>query len=618
MDVGQCEGAAASGAPALHPKQASRSSFPCSSPGFSFVPPVSCSPLGQRHDSTHFRQLLCPDPSCEVCNDATAEMDQLLSSLALEDATLSVSPLASTAPVTEPAVAPDHLITPPLPEPFPQPPSNLSTNPVTSLGDFPSPSPSVHSLPPEPSPPLESEFVLDGSRPPPLALPSLPTHDTQSVETPSTLNAIFIGTSITQDINPSPDLGPTLNPTASVTYHRSPTMSVSPAPHYSLTVTRPKSIHISSKPALENSSPHSTGALATYVPQGTDHPSLSISDFSCQEACIKGPLPSTLAQRDFKQVQNVGYDTEENPESSMMSPSGANSTVLEQSKSQRQSEDALKVHLSKKFEEIIKGQLPMTVQNSLHVIQQTLPMQPHREIEQRSLAISACEKNCLDTCQELPFIESKAQQMLEDHITMFNLRTMWGLPTKVLQSIALFESRDALSHSFLNYKVSSSTNAISEVVSKSGGITPLRGSSETFNHPYSATSLVGQKGQGTLRQSPSEIAHELAEEVPRIPDAGQTLLPVKNSITGKEKERDISRVNIPSPMLPIRLTRAGHEPKGQSVGSSQGKEMKKSEPVSMPNMSRAGELNALQSKMSDTLTTSKSGISQRINVRIKE
>uniref|UniRef100_G1Q3Y7 SPATA31-like domain-containing protein n=1 Tax=Myotis lucifugus TaxID=59463 RepID=G1Q3Y7_MYOLU len=232
----------------------------------SFVPLVFCSPLGQRHDSMLFRQLLCPDPSCEVCNDATTEMDQLLSSLALEDATLSVSPLASTAPVTEPAVAPGDLITPPLPEPFPQPPSNRSTNPVTSLGDFLSHSPSVHSLPPEPFPPLESEFAVDGSPPPPLALPSLPTHDTQSVGTPSTLNVTFIDTSITQDINPSPDLVPTLNLTASVTYHRSPTMSVSPAPHTSLTVTRPKPIHISSKPALEKSSPESTGALATYVP----------------------------------------------------------------------------------------------------------------------------------------------------------------------------------------------------------------------------------------------------------------------------------------------------------------------------------------------------------------
>ncbi|XP_028001620.2 spermatogenesis-associated protein 31D1-like [Eptesicus fuscus] len=572
------------------------------------------SPLGQHHDSTLFRQLLCPDPSCEVCNDTTTEMDQLLSSLALEDATLSVSPLASTAPVTEPAVPPGDLIPPPLPEPFPQPPSNLSTNPVVSLGDFPSRSPSFHSLPPEPFPPLESEFAVDSSPPPPLALPSLPTHDNQSVETPLNFNTIFIETSITQYINPSPNLALILNPTASVTYHGPPTVSVSPPPHYSLTVTQPKTTHISSKPALESSSPDSTGALATYVPQGTDHQSLSISDISCQEACVKGPLPSTLAQHDFNQVQDVGYDSKKSPESYMMSPSGENSTVSEQSKSQRQSEEALKVHLSKKFEEIIKGQLPVTVQSSLHAIQQTPSMQPHSEVEQRSLAIPVREENCLDTCQELSFIESNAQQMLEGHITMFNLRMAWGLPTKVLQSIELCKSRDTLSHSFLDYKFSSSTNMISEVASKSGGFIPLQGSSETFNHPYSATSLVGQRGQGTLRQPPSEIAHELAEEVPRIPDAGQTLLPVTNSIIGKEKERDTLRANIPPPMLPIRQTRDGHEPKDQSVDSSQGKEMKKSEPVSMPTVSRAEELNALQSKMSDALTTSKPGTSQRLNV----
>ncbi|XP_045436256.1 spermatogenesis-associated protein 31D3-like [Pipistrellus kuhlii] len=61
------------------------------------------SPLGHHHYTIRFRQLLCPDPTCEVCNDATAKMDQLLSSLALEDATLSVSLLASASPVIEPS-----------------------------------------------------------------------------------------------------------------------------------------------------------------------------------------------------------------------------------------------------------------------------------------------------------------------------------------------------------------------------------------------------------------------------------------------------------------------------------------------------------------------------------
>nr|KAF6433802.1 hypothetical protein HJG59_008865 [Molossus molossus] len=169
------------------------------------------SPLGQRHDSVHFRQLLCPDPSCEVCNNATFEMDQLLSSLALEDATPPVSPLASRAPVTEPLFTPSpafsavpagDLTPPPRPEILPPLTSNLSLNSVTSLGDFLSPSPLDHSLPPEPFSSLESEFLVDYFPPQPLDFPSLPQHDTQNAdpavysEAHLTRNTIFLGSSI--------------------------------------------------------------------------------------------------------------------------------------------------------------------------------------------------------------------------------------------------------------------------------------------------------------------------------------------------------------------------------------------------------------------------------------
>ncbi|EPY84050.1 hypothetical protein CB1_000512002 [Camelus ferus] len=58
------------------------------------------SPLGRHDDTTRFRQLLCPDPFCEVCNNATAEVNWLLHPEALEDATSSASPLVSTSPVT--------------------------------------------------------------------------------------------------------------------------------------------------------------------------------------------------------------------------------------------------------------------------------------------------------------------------------------------------------------------------------------------------------------------------------------------------------------------------------------------------------------------------------------
>ncbi|XP_070352192.1 spermatogenesis-associated protein 31D1-like [Equus asinus] len=100
------------------------------------------SPSGQHHDTTRFRQLLCPDPSCEVCNNTTAEVNRLLFLEDLEDDTLSVSSLASTASVTESSftlssafseVPPGGLTPAPPPEPSPPPPSILSPKPMTPL-----------------------------------------------------------------------------------------------------------------------------------------------------------------------------------------------------------------------------------------------------------------------------------------------------------------------------------------------------------------------------------------------------------------------------------------------------------------------------------------------------
>ncbi|XP_036986587.2 spermatogenesis-associated protein 31D3-like [Artibeus jamaicensis] len=175
------------------------------------------SPLGQRHDSTRFRQLLCPDPSCEVCNNATTEMDQLLLSMALEDSTPSGSPLPSSGPVTKPlfteapafpAVPPGRLIPLLLPEAFPPRPSILCLNPRTPFHNLSVPSPLVHSLPPEPFPPLASKFLVDHSPPKPLDLLSLPSRNSLSAgaavqsEDTLTLNTIFLDSSMTQDTNP--------------------------------------------------------------------------------------------------------------------------------------------------------------------------------------------------------------------------------------------------------------------------------------------------------------------------------------------------------------------------------------------------------------------------------
>ncbi|XP_071456484.1 spermatogenesis-associated protein 31D3-like [Marmota flaviventris] len=127
----------------------------------SFVLPFFCSPLGQHLDTTHLRQLLCPDPLCEVCNRTTAEVSHLLYLASLEDVLLSQSSLASTDYMTESStsllsavssVLPEDPIT--APSPFP---SILSPNKVT-LADLFSPSSLGNSLSPEPLPPLDSKF----------------------------------------------------------------------------------------------------------------------------------------------------------------------------------------------------------------------------------------------------------------------------------------------------------------------------------------------------------------------------------------------------------------------------------------------------------------------------
>ncbi|XP_030880992.1 spermatogenesis-associated protein 31D3-like [Leptonychotes weddellii] len=243
----------------------------------SFVPPVSCSPLGRHHDTIHFHQLLCPDPSCEVCNSTTAEINRLLFPQALEDAT----PLASTAPVTSSsftlspdssAVPPGDLISASLPEPSPPPASIFSPNPVTPLADFFPPSPPGDSLPPESFPPLDSEFPKDNFPPQSLAFPPIPPNDAQTVdpvvhsEATLSLNTNFsLDSTLSQDVNPLPELSQMVNPTENFACPNAPpTLCVSPPPACSLTMTQSKSISISMKPVPEISSPDSSGNKYTF------------------------------------------------------------------------------------------------------------------------------------------------------------------------------------------------------------------------------------------------------------------------------------------------------------------------------------------------------------------
>ncbi|EPQ09800.1 Protein FAM75D1 [Myotis brandtii] len=315
--------------------------------------------------------------------------------------------------------------------------------------------------------------------------------------------------------------------------------------------------------------------------------------------------------------------------SEVMSLSRENSMFSEHSISKRQLENVQKVHfLRKKFEKIGEGQLPGTVHSSQHSSKQN-PVKSHTKLEKRSLPSSVGGDYCLNTSQELPSLERGAQQMRKPHITKCQMRMLSALPTKVLESKECFKSKDTSSHSSINPNSSSSTKLISEANTKSRAFMPLRGSSESLhldkvetgnsaddlNFPLPATSLVDKKGH-----SPADIQRTLSEEIQKFL---KIKMPVTNTISGGISQIHSLIANIQPPKLPARLEGTPQETKNNSVNSNdrveirQGANREKSEPASRPSMSReivrAEGLKALQPQTSGVLTTSKPGISQRIN-----
>ncbi|XP_044100257.1 spermatogenesis-associated protein 31D1-like [Neovison vison] len=276
---------------------------------------VKALPLGRHHDTIQFRQLLCPDPSCEVCNSATAEISQLVFLQAQEDAT----PLASPAPVTTSsftrspdfsAVPPGDLISAPLPKPSPPPASNFSPNPVIPVADFFAPSPPGDPLLPKSLPPLDSKSPRDHFPPQPLAFPPVQPHHAHTVgrsvqtETVSLSTTFSLDPTLSQGVSPLPELSQRVNPTETFARHPAPpTRSASPPPDCNLTVPQSKWSSISRKPVPQSSPPDSSGGLSPYFPTilGIDPSSLSILDLPWWQTHAKGFFPSTLAPRDFHQ-----------------------------------------------------------------------------------------------------------------------------------------------------------------------------------------------------------------------------------------------------------------------------------------------------------------------------
>lgn len=100
----------------------------------------------------------------------------------------------------------------------------------------------------------------------------------------------FLNPSLSQQIDPLPDLSQTRNLSGLFACHQvPPILTTSPPPDYNFTVSQSKSIFISLKPDPKNTSPDSPGTFFPYVPTliGIDCSSLSLSKFSWWKACAE-------------------------------------------------------------------------------------------------------------------------------------------------------------------------------------------------------------------------------------------------------------------------------------------------------------------------------------------
>ncbi|EHH24195.1 hypothetical protein EGK_07812 [Macaca mulatta] len=276
----------------------------------SFGPPASCSPLDQHHDTIRFRRLLCPDPVCQVCNRATADIQRLLSWESLKDAAPCVSPLPSGASVTESsftlsstpsAIPTEDLILSPRPKLSPPPLLILSPDLITSLANLFSPSPLKDPPPPQPVSPLDSKFLLDHSPPQQLPSPLLPPHHIQRVEPSLQPEASFcLNTIFSLDSTQCQDISQAMNPTDSCAHHNKPPISAA-LPLEDCSVTQSKSRLTILKPFAEMLSLGGSGGTSTYAPiiKGIDHSCPASSEFSWWHPHAKGSFSSNFVPSDF-------------------------------------------------------------------------------------------------------------------------------------------------------------------------------------------------------------------------------------------------------------------------------------------------------------------------------
>ncbi|KAM5298383.1 spermatogenesis-associated protein 31D1 [Ctenodactylus gundi] len=306
----------------------------------------------------------------------------------------------------------------------------------------------------------------------------------------------------------------------------------------------------------------------------------------------------------------------------------------------------LRLHVSQKCWQISAGRIPLGVCHSWLCEDNTSSPfgSSQTNMESRNMAPLPNRIPCQNSNLNPSFLDHKTQKVLEAHIVRFRVSEKWGLPLKVLESIKVYVLREDKTWPLPQCGTLSSSTLLSRLDSKDGVSRCLIETSKSFHDkkmeakvslssihdPLCAPSSVTQEGQGTPRQSCSDTDHEMTENVQKIKDGRQTLLPHAHCITNQVSQSDSVRVSGCSQEWPSSHEESGLESMNEKMSSChrvkmfQGKRLegKNLEHVSRSSMcteiSKAHDLCGLQSQLSDILATRMLGSCQMTNVTANE
>ncbi|KAM6216140.1 spermatogenesis-associated protein 31A3-like [Rhynchocyon petersi] len=134
-----------------------------------------------------------------------------------------------------------------------------------------------------------------------------------------------------------------------------------------------------------------------------------------------------------------GTDSEKESKSSSMRQSGTGSENYK-----KQLENTLKVHLDRKLEKIIEGQIPRNIHCSQPAANHVF-LKSDTHTGAGKMTSSEDRAHQMNATHGPFFLDQGTMQMLEEHISRFQMRHKWCLPLKVLKSINLFKIRKAKS-----------------------------------------------------------------------------------------------------------------------------------------------------------------------------